>query len=132
MAAKGLKGQGLDPSIVIPTCFPNADTFTGTAAMFGRSSNHATRLLIDRYGDNAAGVCGIKWKGGPNTGGHIFNWKIVNGSVEFFDGQNNMVDSTVRSLFWKGIDPNGYFYLARLDNATPDLTALGRYVQVLK
>lgn len=82
-------------------------------------------MLLKRFGQNAEGVCSIQWKGG--RGGHAFNWKIKEGIISFFDGQNGYEDAEISRL-WGLIDPNGSLQLVRLDNLEVDLEAVKKYV----
>lgn len=104
----------------VEACFKGAKVLEGSAGKFGRSRKDAAEMLINKFGQNASGVCSIQWKKEytPNGrgGGHAFNWSIKDGVVKFFDGQANKNDNIV-SNYWKMIDPNGGLTLARLDNA---------------
>lgn len=97
----------------VEACFKGAKVLEGSAGKFGRSRQDAAEMLVNKFGQNASGVCSIQWK---NGGGHAFNWSIKDGVVKFFDGQMNRDDNIV-SKYWKSIDPNGGLTLARLDNA---------------
>lgn len=97
----------------VEACFKGAKVLEGSAGKFGRSRQDAAEMLVNKFGQNASGVCSIQWK---NGGGHAFNWSIKDGVVKFFDGQINRDDNIV-SKYWKSIDPNGGLTLARLDNA---------------
>lgn len=99
---------------VVEECFMRVRIIDGSAGTFGKSSDDAARMLVRKFGDNASGVCSIKWKN--EDLGHSFNWVIKNGSVSFYDGQKCYNDSIVRK-YWKNIDTDGPLILARLDNA---------------
>lgn len=78
----------------------------GSAVKFGRSRQDAAEMLVNKFGNNASGVVSVQWKkSSPLKGGHIFNWKIKDGVVKFFDGQNNRDDSKV-SGYWNFINAN--------------------------
>lgn len=78
-------------------------------------------MLTNKFGDNASGVCSIKFIDSiAKNSGHTFNFTIKDGVVQFFDGQRE--DSPINNpatieKFWKIIDKNGGLILARLDNA---------------
>ena len=97
---------------VVEKCFKGAKVFDGSAIKFGRSRNDAAEMLVKRFGNNAEGVVAVQWRG---NGGHIFNWKIVDGIVKFFDGQQGLTDDKVSMRYWNLIDPNGFLQIARLD-----------------
>ncbi len=110
---------------IVEECFKGAKVFDGSAIKFGRSRQDAGEMLLKRFGQNAEGVCSIQWKGG--RGGHAFNWKIKEGIISFFDGQNGYEDAEISRL-WGLIDPNGSLQLVRLDNLEVDLEAVKKYV----
>lgn len=112
---------------VIENCFKGARVIDGSAAKFGKSTKDASEMLINKFGQNASGVCDVQFKGG---GGHAFNWSIKDGVVKFFDGQD--VTSKINTnidAFWKKIDTNGGLTLARLDNAEVITDAIKKVVQ---
>lgn len=133
-SSKGLdvtsKSLGGKPQIlggVIEECFKGAKVIDGSAVKFGKSREDAAEMLVNRFGKNASGVVSINWRN--KDVGHIFNWSIKDGVVEFFDGQSGRDDSVVSNLYWKLIDPNGSLTIARLDNAEPIWDALEKYVK---
>lgn len=105
----------------------------GSAVKFGRSRQDAAEMLVNKFGNNASGVVSIQWKKeftrGGKGGGHIFNWSIKDGVVQFFDGQSNRDDSMVSSIYWKMINPNDALTIARLDNAEINFEAIKKYVK---
>lgn len=106
----------------VEECFKGVKVLDGSAVKFGRSRKDATEMLLNRFGNNAEGVCGIQWKNGR---GHAFNWKIKDGNVSFFDGQSGWNDSIVSRFWSKGlINPNDSLCLARLDNAEINFDAI--------
>ena len=112
---------------VIENCFKGAKVVDGSAVKFGKSTKDASEMLINKFGQNASGVCDVQFKGG---GGHAFNWSIKDGVVKFFDGQD--VTSKINTnidAFWKTIDTNGGLTLARLDNAEVVSDAIKKVVQ---
>lgn len=115
VTAKSTGGQMQNMGGVVEECFKNAKVFDGSAVKFGRSKKDAAEMLVRRFGQNADGVCSVQFKG---NGGHIFNWKISDGVVKFFDGQSGLNDAQCGKLFWEtfGIDTNGALQFARLDN----------------
>jgi len=112
VTAKSTGGQMQNMGGVVEECFKNAKVFDGSAIKFGLSKKDASELLVHKFGQNADGICSIQFKG---SGGHIFNWKISDGIVKFFDGQNGLDDKSCEA-FWKLIDPSGALQIARLDN----------------
>lgn len=112
---------------VIENCFKGAKVVDGTAVKFGRSTKDAAEMLVNKFGQNASGVCDVQFKGG---GGHAFNWTIKDGIVKFFDGQDatSPVNTNI-GAFWKTINPNGGLTLARLDNAEVIKDAIKTVVQ---
>lgn len=126
VTAKGTGGEKQNLGGLVETCFKNVKVLDGSATKFGRSRNDAAEMLLKRYGQNAEGVCNIQWKGRPD--GHVFNWKIKDGVVSFFDAQNGWDDATVSNSFWGKIDPQGFLQLARLDNAEINLDAIKAFV----
>lgn len=115
VTAKACSKQGRQLLSDVENFFDGADTYYGTAIEFGRSKSAAAKMLVRKYGKNAAGVCSIKWRGEED--GHSFNWQIKNGIVEFFDCQNGLMGKSVDGYFNGAIDKNGWLELARLDNA---------------
>lgn len=113
VTAKSTGGVMQNLGGVVEKCFKGAKVFDGSAVKFGRSRNDAAEMLLRRFGNNAEGVVNIQWRG--SSGGHIFNWKIKNGIVSFFDGQQGLTDDKVSIRYWKNIDPNGFLQIARLD-----------------
>lgn len=98
----------------VEECFKGARIFEGSAVKFGRSRQDAAEMLVNKFGNNASGVCSVQWKTG---GGHAFNWKIKDGIVSFFDGQDGKNDDHCSNVYWKLMNPNGGLTIARLDNA---------------
>lgn len=142
-----LRGQGVDVKAgstggkaqnlngIVQDVFPNAAEYSrktksgvldGRATTFGKSVKDAEVMLVDRYGDNAEGVCSITWSSG---GGHAFSWKLVNGKAQFFDAQAGRVDI---SSYWNSssplhIDTNGSLQIARLDDLIPDGDGIAKW-----
>ena len=108
---------------MVEECFTGARIVEGSAVKFGKSTADASEFLVKRFGENAEGVCSVQFKRG---GGHAFNWKVVDGSATFFDGQQGSGDV---SRLWKFIALNGKLTVARLDNATPNYEAVKKYVE---
>lgn len=125
VSARGTGGEAQNLGGVVEACFKNVKVLDGSASKFGRSKGDAAAMLVKRYGDNAAGVCGITWLDGT---GHTFNWQIQNGVVTFFDAQKGRGDSSIGG-YWNLIDPNGSLTLARLDNAELNFDGLSKYVK---
>lgn len=115
---------------VIENCFKGARVIDGSAVKFGRSTKDASEMLINKFGQNASGVCDVQFKGG---GGHAFNWSIKDGVVKFFDGQDvtsPINDAKLIDIWWnQKIDTNGGLTLARLDNAEIITDAIKKVVQ---
>lgn len=112
---------------VIENCFKGVKVIDGSAVKFGKSTKDASEMLINKFGQNASGVCDVQFKGG---GGHAFNWVIENGVAKFFDGQDptSKVNTDI-DAFWRMIDTNGGLTLARLDNAEIIIDAIKEVVQ---
>lgn len=115
---------------VIENCFKGAKVVDGSAVKFGKSTKDASEMLINKFGQNASGVCDVQFKGG---GGHAFNWSIKDGVVKFFDGQDvksPINDEKLIDIWWnQKIDTNGGLTLARLDNAEVIADAIKKVVQ---
>lgn len=65
---------------------------------------------IEKFGDGSRGYVGVQYEKGG--GGHAMFWKVQNGRVTFYDGQNN---TTNNDRIFALSDPTKYSY-ARLDN----------------
>jgi len=126
VTAKSTGGEMQNLGGVVEKCFKGAKVFDGSAIKFGRSRNDAAEMLVKRFGNNAEGVVAVQWRG---NGGHIFNWKIVDGIVNFFDGQQGWTDDKVSMRYWNLIDPNGYLQLARLDGLDVNWNAVKEFVK---
>lgn len=115
VTARDTGGKPQNLGGVIESCFKGAKIFDGSAVKFGKSTKDASEMLINKFGQNASGICDVQFKGG---GGHAFNWSIKDGIVKFFDGQSatSPVNTHIDS-FWSRIDADGGLTLARLDNA---------------
>ena len=106
---------------VVEDCFKGAKIVDGSAIKFGKSVSDASEMLTNKFGDNASGVCSIKFLDSiAKDSGHTFNFTIKDGVVQFFDGQRE--DSPINNpatieKFWRIIDKNAGLVLARLDNA---------------
>lgn len=111
----------------VERCFKGAKILEGSAGKFGRSRQDAAEMLVNKFGQNASGVCSIQWK---NGGGHAFNWAIKDGVVKFFDGQNGKTDGYCSKIYWKLIDKNGGLTLARLDNAEINFDGIKELLEV--
>ncbi len=115
---------------VIDNCFNGAKVVDGSAVKFGKSTKDASEMLVNKFGQNASGVCDVQFKGG---GGHAFNWSIKDGVVKFFDGQDvksPINDEKLIDIWWnQKIDTNGGLTLARLDNAEVIADAIKKVVQ---
>lgn len=127
VTAKSTGGEMKNLAGVVEECFTGAKVVEGSAVKFGRSKNDAASMLRKRFGDDAAGVCAVQWRGG--NGGHAFNWKIEKGIVTFFDGNVGVNDDVIVRRYFNNIDLNGSLILARLDNADINLEAISRYVK---
>lgn len=127
VTANSTGGEMKNLAGVVEECFTGAKVVEGSAVKFGRSKNDAANMLRKRFGDDAAGVCAIQWRGG--NGGHAFNWKIEKGIVTFFDGNVGANDDAIVRRYFNNIDLNGSLILARLDNADINLEAVSRYVK---
>lgn len=134
-----LRGQGYDVTAkgsdtlndtvkVAEKCFKNPKVISGAATKFGRSRADAAEMLVNKFGQNAEGLCRIQWS--DTHKGHCFNWVIKNGAVEFFDAQANRDDS-VTSRYWskKLIDPNGLLDLIRLDGCEINKDAIFEFIE---
>lgn len=118
--------QGKDLLSVVEDCFSGANTLEGRATTFAQSPQTAKDMLHRRFGDNAKGVVGVTWHGGKQ---HAFSFEIENGEVIFSDGQTASTRSVV-DRYWSMMDPNGAFKAARVDDATPNIDGLRRYVNL--
>lgn len=127
VTARDTGGKPQNLGGVIENCFKGAKVLDGSAVKFGKSTKDASEMLINRFGQNASGVCSVQIKG---IGGHAFNWSIKDGVVKFFDGQDveSPVNTNIETL-WKKIDTNGGLTLARLDNAEVITDAIKKVVQ---
>lgn len=126
VTAKAAPGQKpLNSNGVIEACFNGAKIFDGRAIKFGKSREDAAEMLVKLYGQNAQGIVGIQWKN--KSAGHAFNWKIIDGKVQFFDGQKGLTDEMV-SKYFTSIDPSKALMLAGLDDATINFEEISKYV----
>lgn len=107
-------GQMQNLGGIIENCFSGAKIKEGYAVKFGNSRKDANEMILNYFGQNAEGVVGVQWK---NGGGHAFNWKVKDGIVSFFDGQQGIDDNGI-DFYWDKIDKNNMFILAGLDKAT--------------
>ena len=110
-------------------CFKGAKIIDGSAVKFGRSRREAAQMLVGKFGQNADGVVSIQWKKEFGSGGHVFNWKIKDGVVNFFDGQLGRDDSYVSRIYWRMMNPNDALTIARLDDAEINFEAIQKYVE---
>lgn len=140
-----LRGQGYDVTAkgsiksndtiqVVEKCFKGAKILDGIAVKFGRSRADAAEMLVNKFGQNAEGLCSIQWRNSdPNAPrvGHCFNWIIKNGIVEFFDAQTNRDDNVVSKHYWARnlIDPQGSMALIRLDGCEINKDVIFEYVE---
>lgn len=127
VTAKSTGGEMQNLGGVVEKCFKGSKVFDGSAIKFGRSRNDAAEMLLKRFGNNAEGVVGIQWKG--SSGGHVFNWKIKDGIVSFFDAQQGLNDDRVSMKYWNLIDPQGALQLARLDGLEINIDGIKQFVQ---
>lgn len=115
--AKDTGGRGANVNGKVEFLFknvPEKNVKDGRATTFAKSPDDAARLLKKWFGDNAAGVVGVKWKGRED--GHAFSWMIKDGNVRFLDFQNGSDDQSVRMSHWAFMDPDGILSVSRLDN----------------
>lgn len=108
--------------------FPDAEVHAEEkAGAFAESADKAADQLKAQYGDNAAGVIALRWKGSRN--GHAISWTIKDGKVEFLDFQTGRDDADTRK-YWTtmGFDPDQDIVHARIDNAEPNMKSI--YVMV--
>ena len=127
VSALGTGGVGQNLGGVVEDCFADAKVYDGSATTFGKSREHAANMLKRKFGGNAEGVCGVKWRNRPD--GHAFNWLIKDGNVQFYDGQRGYDDAIVSQHYWNMIDPNGSFQMARLDNLKPKFDRIVNYMK---
>lgn len=147
-AGKMIGGEGDDLMSVATECFKIPDINKNTLGYesparasyknFYRSKEDAAKMLIERFGNNAEGVVGVKWRDDSDqaingkAGGHAFNWRIKDGVVTFFDGQGKdgrRDDNFIAKAFFSRIDPNGHLKIARLDQAAPVIENILKYVE---
>ena len=128
VTAKSTGGKKQNLGGVVEDCFKNAKVYSGSAVKFSKSPEDAAAMLKKRFGDNAAGVCGIDFKG--TQGGHAFSWIIKDGNVNFLDFQQRTSGEELRS-YWSMIDPVGDLTFARIDNLEINLDSVSKYVNVL-
>lgn len=72
---------------------------------------------IKSYGNNSRGYLAIRWgapDGSIDGGGHVINWRVNNGKVEFIDAQSGK-NFPIKDF---GLCVQSYDY-GRLDNVTP-------------
>lgn len=83
----------------------------------GKPSNKLTLNWVLRQPEGARGVMACTWmKDGRRNGGHIWNWRIKNGQLEFWDGQ---AGRKVELKEYLSIAYPGTIRVARLDEALP-------------
>lgn len=125
VTAKSTGGVMQHPGGVVEECFKGAKVLDGSAITFGKSREDASRFLVKKFGNNAEGVCSIKWKG--TSDGHCFSWKIIDRKVLFYDGQTGAKGVQLKK-YWDLIDENGPLFAARLDNAKINWEAISKYI----
>ena len=130
--ATRVDGAGKKPTF-IEECFKidkNNGIFAGYATKFSKSADAAAKMLKLKFGDNASGIVGVDFNNGDS--GHIFNWSISDGKVEFFDGQDPTgirEDWFCRRYIWDKIKKDGVFFAYRLDNAEPIIDGILKYIE---
>ncbi len=127
VTAKGTGGNQQLLGGLIEDCFKGARVLDGSAVKFGKSPEDAAEFLINKFGQNASGVCSIQWDHKIRPGGHAFNWDIKDGKVSFYDFQAGEKDNGVM-IYWKMMNPRDFFTVARLDGAEINIDALEKYV----
>lgn len=126
--AKPTGGEQKNLGGILEECFKGVKVKDGFATTFGKSQEDVKAMLLRKFGNDGdcSGLVSVQWKN-KEAGGHIFGWSIINGEVNFFDGQTGRNTFGTR-VFWKMIDPNGALQYARLDNCEPIFDALEKYV----
>lgn len=107
-------GVGRDGPRLYSKCIKNWKQVSHTIDVdsVGHTEKDFANYLLDKYkGQNASGALGSQWNIGS---GHVFNWKIKDGKVKFYDYQ----------LGYANDYPQWYFHymtstatIMRLDNA---------------
>lgn len=115
--AGSTRGEMQNLGGIIEECFKGAKIKEGIATKFGRSRRDANEMILKYFGQNAEGVVAVQWKKEFGIGGHAFNWKVKDGIVSFFDGQQGLDDYGI-NIHWDRIDTSNMFMLAGLDKAT--------------
>lgn len=109
-------GSGTQKNVgqIVDMAFKNGHkagrSFTLTNSEKSDPVGSVKKMLLSQYKKGGDGVITVQW---PDGSGHAFNWKITQGVVSFFDGQQNNVN--VSDYFYK-MDPNNLIQFARLDN----------------
>ena len=133
--AKGNGGKPDDDIGVAQNIFKNPNrldgqirTIDGNASTFAKSKEDAAKMLINKFGQNAAGSCAVRFKN--REIGHVFNFFIEDGKVRFIDGQaaSSQVN-TNQDAFWDRIDPNGSLKLAVFSDAELNVDELKKYAE---
>lgn len=90
----------------------------------GESPKIATQVIKDLYGDNASGLIAVCWKSG---GGHVYNFDVTNGKVQYIDYQSGHRGEDVECYF-DHVDPSKQIHLFRLDDTELDMKRMKKYV----
>jgi len=90
----------------------------------GESPKIATQAIKDLYGDNASGLIAVCWK---SSGGHVYNFDVTNGKVQYIDYQSGHCGEDVECYF-DHVDPSKQIHLFRLDDTELDMKRTKKYV----
>ena len=88
----------------------------------------AERLILSKFKEpGSQGICTVTWRG--LNFGHAFCWKNVGGQIMFYDPQRGTSSFVDKADFFKHMDIDRDFVIARLDNADFDINKLRSYIR---
>ena len=119
-----------DGYAMLEDCMKNfsSNVFEAGSSKFGKSYDDASSMLLRRFKENGAeGVVAVTWA--KNHSGHMFNWKIIDGKVQFMDYQLRNLTKDQFSVYFQNIDKSKNFFAVRLDNGDFDFDKVAKYIQ---
>lgn len=131
--ARGAETGIKDPKQKYSTIIKDIDkhTIQDKASALCKNRDEASKTLLNRFKDNGAeGICNVQWSNG--RGGHIFNWRIEDGKVVFFDYQMNRISDTLNwNAYFSQVDQDKNCFFIRLDDAEFDWDNMQKFVRKL-
>nr|DAJ59445.1 MAG TPA: Papain fold toxin 1, glutamine deamidase [Bacteriophage sp.] len=83
------------------------------------AKSRVERQITKKFNDGDVGAVGVGWnpkylKPDTPTPGHVFNWQIIDGKVNFLDSQNPRIDA---NRYFSVIDFNKEIELCKIDKS---------------